>query len=256
MSPKLYQIILFLLLSITYAEAQKWHSHNDYEQTKPFYQAYELGFDSIEADLFLKEGELYVAHESENILSQNTFRKLYLEPLLLKIKENDGFAYKNKQKLQLLIDLKSNGREILMVLFEQLKPHKRALKNIKIVISGDMPKPEEFKNYDEIFFFDGRSNSNYSAKAWKRVGLVSASFKDFGESWDGINPLDDKTADKINTFVESIHAKQREVRLWATPNTTLAFETLQRLDLDYIGTDDLVLLSKLPKQTLFRKFFE
>jgi hypothetical protein len=234
--------ILFLILLSFSTIAQKLHSHNDYEQAKPFYNAYDLGFDSIEADLVLKDGELFVAHESENINSENTFTRLYLKPILQKVKENDGFAYKNKQKLQLLIDLKTDGKEILKVLYQQLKPHKEALKNIKIVISGDMPEPSEFKNYNKIFFFDGRISLNYTAKQWQRVGLMSVSFREFDKSWDGTEALDKEIFDKVRAFIEANKIKNKEVRFWATPNTTLAFETLRKLGVGYIGTDNLALL--------------
>ena len=43
------------------------HSHNDYTRNNPFTQAYSLGFGSIEVDLYLKDGELYVAHEPQEI---------------------------------------------------------------------------------------------------------------------------------------------------------------------------------------------
>ncbi len=245
---KIYLLIFSNLLLLDYSYSQKKHSHNDYEQKRPFHLAYELGFDSIEADLFLQNGELYVAHEAKNINSQNTFRKLYLEPLLDKIKENNGFAYKNKQKLQLLIDLKFNGKGILKILYEQLKPHKKALKNVRIVISGDMPKPEEFKKYDKVFFFDGRKNLNYTQKQWKRVGLMSVSFLEFSKFWNGKEELETINFNKIKAFVDTNHAKNKEIRLWATPNTKIAFKTLKELGVDYIGTDDLELLNEFIKK--------
>jgi hypothetical protein len=224
--------------------AQLIHSHNDYEQVKPFYAAYELNFDSIEADLYLKDGELFVAHDLKNIKPENTFSKMYLEPLLAKIRENGGYAYPNKKQLQILIDLKQDGKAIMAVLNEQLNPHKKALKHVKIVISGDMPKPDEFKNYDKMFFFDGRKNLVYHKKQWKRVGMMSVSFLEFGQFWAGKEPLSQSTFDKIKQFVTETHQKQKPVRLWATPNTILGFETLKNLNVDFIGTDDLTLLSQ------------
>ena len=223
------------------------HSHNDYEQKQPFFAAYNLGFDSIEADLYLKDGELYVAHDWKNISPERTLKNLYLEPLLAKIKENKGFPYPNKKPLQLLLDLKKEGKEILKVLYEQLSPFEKELRHIKIVISGDMPSPNEFQNYDKMFFFDGRKNLTYSKKAYKRVALVSASYLDFGKYWAGKEVMPEETFQKINAFVEETHKKGKKVRIWGTPNTTLGFETLQKLKVDIIGTDDLELLAKFKK---------
>jgi len=38
-------------------------SHNDYWQDRPLYDALELGYQMIEADIHLIDGELYVAHD-------------------------------------------------------------------------------------------------------------------------------------------------------------------------------------------------
>lgn len=57
--------ILFLLCFKL--SAQLTHSHNDYEQKQPFYAAYHLGFDSIEADVYIKDNELFVAHDWDKI---------------------------------------------------------------------------------------------------------------------------------------------------------------------------------------------
>ncbi len=241
---KLCILIFSLILFSANISAQIIHSHNDYEQKQPFFAAYNLGFDSIEADLYLKDGELYVAHDWKNVTPERTLKSLYIEPLLAKIKENNGFPYPNKKPLQILLDLKKDGKEILKVLYAQLKPHAKELRHVTIAISGDMPTPEEFQNYDKMFFFDGRKNLTYSEKAYKKVALVSASFLDFGKYWAGKEPMPEETFQKINTFVEEIHAKGKKVRIWGTPNTILGFETLQKLKIDIIGTDDLELLAK------------
>jgi glycerophosphoryl diester phosphodiesterase len=239
-------LITILLLTNNLA-AQFAHSHNDYEQKLPFEAAYNLGFDSIEADLYLKDNEIFVAHDWDKIKPERTFKNLYLNPLLLKIKANNGFPYKNKKNLTLMLDLKNEGRKIMMALFEQLKPFKKELKNVKIVLSGDMPPPEEFKNYNKIFFFDGRKELIYSKKEFKRIAFVSASYLDFGKHWMGKTPMPDETFQKIDLFDKQMHSKGKKVRLWATPNTVLGFETLKKLDIDIIGTDDLKLLSEYLK---------
>src|SRR5690606_41099868 len=58
------------------------HSHNDYTRNHHFAMAYGLGFGSIEVDLFLKDGELFVAHEYEEIAADKTVDRLLLKPIL------------------------------------------------------------------------------------------------------------------------------------------------------------------------------
>ena len=40
------------------------HSHNDYEHDRPLLDALDHGFKSIEADIFLFEGQLLVTHDA------------------------------------------------------------------------------------------------------------------------------------------------------------------------------------------------
>lgn len=235
-------VIFSLVLFSNQVVGQLIHSHNDYEQKRPFFAAYDLGFDSIEADLYIKNGKLYVAHDEKNITRNRTFRALYWKPLLSKVKKNKGYAYPNQKKLYLLLDLKKDGKLIMAELEKLVKRNKKDLQHIHITISGDMPKPEEFEQYDKLFFFDGRRNTQYSDDAYKRVDMVSASFLDFGKYWPGKEQLPEETYQNIRAFVLSNHAKGKRVRVWGTPNTTLGFETLKKLDVDFIGTDDLELL--------------
>ena len=72
--------------------------------------------------------------------------------------------------------------------------------------------------------------------------MVSASFTEFGKYWTGKQALPQEVADKISVFVKEMHAKNKKVRLWGTPNTKFGFETLKALKVDVIGTDDLPLL--------------
>lgn len=243
-----YIFLITLMILCQQLPAQIAHSHNDYEQKIPFELAYNLGFDSIEADLYLKDNEIFVAHDWAKIKTEKTFKSMYLNPLLSKIKENNGYPYPNKNKLTLILDLKKDGREVIEALFQQIEPFKSELKNVKIVLSGDMPSPDKFKNFDKIFFFDGRKELVYSKKQSKRIAFVSTSFLDFGKYWAGKTPMSDESYQKIELFVSSMHGKGKLVRLWATPNTVLGFETLQKLKVDIIGTDDLELLANFLKK--------
>jgi glycerophosphoryl diester phosphodiesterase len=215
------------------------HSHNDYEQARPFHGAYELGFGSVEADVFLKDGELYIAHNWKDITPERTFEALYLEPILNKVQENKGWPYADRRELQLLIDLKNTGAATLAALQKQLAPHRKDLRHVRIVISGEMPPPGEMAAQDKLFTFDGRKNLSYTDDASRRVVLVSSSIMDFGGYWDGKKPMPEAMRQKIAEFVAAQHAQEKLVRLWATPNTELGYQTLKELGVDYIGTDNL-----------------
>jgi len=73
------------------------HSHNDYWREDPLLEAIELGCTSVEADVRLKDRELYVAHKKEEIRKDLTLKKLYINPL---VKNLDNRNPNNKQKKQ------------------------------------------------------------------------------------------------------------------------------------------------------------
>lgn len=63
------------------APVAQTHAHNDYEHTRPLYDALSHGFVSVEADVWLVDGELLIAHDKEDLDPTRTLRGLYLEPL-------------------------------------------------------------------------------------------------------------------------------------------------------------------------------
>lgn len=219
------------------------HSHNDYTRNHPFAQAYGLGFGSIEVDLFLKDGELFVAHEYQEIAADRTFDKLYLQPILKAFADSeDGYLYPEQGQLQLLIDPKTGGQAVLKVLTEKLKPHRNLFdskhnpKAVKIVISGNRPAPENFHLYDEIFFFDGELDKTYTAAQLERIGLFSAPFPRFSE-WNGLGRLTHPDYRKVKTTVDSVHRLGKKIRFWAAPDTKTTWYEWIKMGIDYINTD-------------------
>ena len=99
-------IIFILLISINnfnaFSQNQKVleyaFSHNDYDHDKPLLDALNHGFNTVEADVHLINGKLYVYHDKPNVLDDNkTLENLYLNPLRSLIKKNKGVVYKNSQ---------------------------------------------------------------------------------------------------------------------------------------------------------------
>ena len=127
------------------------HSHNDYAQKRPFWGAYEAGADSIEADVFLVDGELLVAHSRKGLKKENTLRRLYLEPLREVMRKNGGRARANGKPLQLVIDLKSGkpALDALLTLIEQegFRECFDICKNpsaVRLSVGGDISEIKDF----------------------------------------------------------------------------------------------------------------
>ena len=225
--------------SIPYS-TQQAHSHNDYEQTIPFWQAYYQQFGSIEADLFLRGDSLYVAHNKEDIAADRTFYNLYLKPIIQQTSKNKGTIYADPaRKLQLLVDLKTGAKETLAALVHQLAPYSALLApkgTVKVVISGNTPDPADFDQYPDFIFFDGRPSISYSPKQLERIGLISQSFSNYTH-WNGKGILVEKDRQAIEQVIDQVHSQGKKIRFWATPDHVNAWKILMNLGLDYLNTD-------------------
>src|SRR5262245_62295335 len=74
------------------------HAHNDYSHDRPLFDALDHGFASVEADVFLVDGQFLVGHESAELKSDRTLESLYLMPLARRVRDNGGKVYANRSE--------------------------------------------------------------------------------------------------------------------------------------------------------------
>lgn len=224
------------------------HAHNDYEHTLPFYTAYHAGFGSIEADVFPVNGVLAVAHSKKEIKAQRTLKSLYLDPLLKELLRNP------KRKVKLLIDIKENYKESLQLLMQELGPLKKYLvtssdknKPVTILISGERPAPNEYKDYPAYIFFDDDLKLFHTPGQWKRIGLVSLSFERYS-SWNGEGPIADKDINLLIHTIDSVHHAGKQIRFWAAPDNETSWILQMKLGVDLVGTDKIEKFSEFLRE--------
>lgn len=220
------------------AQKQLIHSHNDYVRKEPFFEAFYAGCASIEADIHLKDGQLYVAHDEKSIKPSFTFSTLYLEPLSKICKQK---RFKN-YNIQILIDLKTAAEPTLKTLVNEIEKYpelierKKSRMKISFVISGNRPKPEKYKNFPDYITFDFQELEYLDQIDKDKVALVSFSFQKFSKWYgNGIFSEEDKT--KISAVVNKVHSLNQRIRFWGTPDTEKAWQIFSELGIDYINTD-------------------
>lgn len=108
------------------------HSHNDYWQRIPLFEALGSGCISVEADVHLRGSDLLVGHTASHIHSASTLRSMYLKPLQRMLEAQNAnctgghwkglFNRAPQQTFVLLVDLKSSGSETFAELHTQLQP--------------------------------------------------------------------------------------------------------------------------------------
>jgi hypothetical protein len=229
------------------------HAHNDYEHDRPLYDALAHGFNSVEADVFLVDDDLYVAHNRRDITSERTLRRLYLDPLRERIKRNGGHVFPNGPQFILLIDIKTDAVETYKVLdrilteycdiFTSFGQNSRNDKAVLAIISGN--RPREFMEAQKLRYvgYDGRLSDLDSESSADFIPMISDRWSSHF-TWNGTGQMPAKEQEKLQKIVQKAHEKGRLVRFWATPdNPSLARENLWRrllsADVDLINTDDL-----------------
>ncbi|SHM91523.1 Glycerophosphoryl diester phosphodiesterase family protein [Cyclobacterium lianum] len=233
-------LVALLLYSLTIplsAQQPKLHSHNDYLQSLPFWEAYSAGAASIEADVILLEDTLFVAHEAENIKRKHTLTSLYLDPILSAMQLEIGPL----QPFILLVDIKTEAYTSMERLLEEIQPYKALWEDkenpfVKIVVSGNRPAKEDYYQYPFPVFFDFQSTEDTLNLPIEKIELFSLSFRKFSD-WDGAGNLPKQDARKLKQAIRVAHGFGRPFRFWATPDTPTAWEALSEMGVDYINTD-------------------
>jgi len=229
------------------------HAHNDYEHDRPLYDALAHGFNSVEADIFLVDDDLYVAHDRRDITSERTLRRLYLDPLRERVKHNGGRVYPNGPHFTLLIDIKTGSVETYETLdrilaeyrdiFTSFGPNGRSDKAVLAIVSGN--RPCEFMESQKLRYAgcDGRLTDLQSESSVDLIPMISDNWsKHF--TWNGTGEMPAEERDRLREIVQKAHEKGRLVRFWSTPdNPSPAREALWSellsAGVDLINTDDL-----------------
>lgn len=231
------------------------HSHNDYEQKVPFWLAYNEGFGSIEADIFLRHDSLVVAHNERELALQRTLEAYYLEPLRQCVRNNGGRPFVNATApLQVLIDLKTDSIHTLARLVEVLGKYPDLTGNpaIRFVITGNRPSPSLWAGYPSWIWFDGVLSQQYSQAALDKVIMLSDDFKNYTK-WNGKGIIPAGEWAVLQAAIKKAHRWKKTVRFWDAPDFINAWYQFMHLEVDYINTDNIKELSGflrgLPKTT-------
>ncbi len=241
-----YTLLLVLAAGVATARAERpilIHSHNDYARCVPFYEAYAQHVASIEADVYLHDGQLLVGHDPEDLSPDLSFEALYVEPLVTLFARNGGRAWRDSEEpLQLMIELKSETAPTLRAVtalldrWPEVFDVRRNPQAVRIAITGRVPSPEEFAAYPAYVQFDGAWDADYTPEQLKRVALVSANFRNFSH-WNGKGSLIPAELTRVREVIDRAHAWGKPVRFWNAPEGTTTYYTFYNLGIDYINTD-------------------
>ncbi|MFJ7044243.1 phosphatidylinositol-specific phospholipase C/glycerophosphodiester phosphodiesterase family protein [Streptomyces sp. NPDC101112] len=233
------------------------HAHNDYEHPRPLLDALDHRFGSVEADIFLVDGQLLVAHDPEDLDPTRTLESLYLAPLAARVRAHHGSVYRgHRGPLQLLVDIKTEGAATYLELDRQLRRHRHLFTTyahgrvrpgpVTAVISGDRAArvPMEAQTVRHAFY-DGRLADLVSATPAPAslIPLISDNWS-LNFTWRGAGPFPEAERAKLRAIVSTAHGRGQRVRFWATPDIAgpdrdAVWGELLAAAVDHLNTDDL-----------------
>ena len=224
------------------------HAHNDYEHKRPLLDALDHGFCSVEADVFLVDGQLLVAHVRSGVKPERTLQALYLDALRERVKKNSGHVYPAGPEFTLLVELKSDWQTSYPVLRGILKQYAEMLTTfrdgaketnaIRVIITGHRAKE----------MFDGEA-IRYASMDGDLADLDSGASADlipwissyWGQSfkWRGSGTMSEADQQKLKDIVAKAHQQGRLVRFWGAPDQPVFWGAMLTNGVDLINTDDL-----------------
>lgn len=250
------------------------HAHNDYEHPRPLLDALDQGFGSIEADIFLEDGELRVGHDRKSLKPGRTLETLYLDPLLARVRDNEGTVYPWPGEVTLLVDIKADGLKVYEELTKRLVKYQEMLTTyprpipkrsslielarladakirpgaVRIVISGDRPIEAIEKDGRGLAFIDGRlSDVGIVPPVSHTIPLISDSYDDKFK-WNGQGDMPSDERFKLRQYVQKVHANGQKFRLWGVPDTPDAWREFYEAGVDLVNTDRLAPLAEFLKK--------
>lgn len=249
MSWRIYFTLLFsffLLLSChTSSKVVPGHAHNDYEHSSPLQDALKHHFISVEVDVHLIDGSLYVSHDPPAVLDTNkTLEEMYLQPLQEHIIENDGDIYNGHTgPFYLMVDVKTEAEPTYQQLIKVLSNYKSIIRAagdktapLTVFVSGNRAIQTITDSISPLAVLDGRPADLDKNISYLYMPIISDNFYNV-LSWDGVGDISEDDKQKLKQLVEAVHAQNKKLRLWAAPDTEPAWRFLLDSGVDLINTD-------------------
>ena len=220
------------------------HSHNDYRHARPLELALEHHFASVEADIWLVDGQVIVGHdEGENY---GSLARLYLDPLQRRV-ERSGSVHGDGEPFLLWVDIKDGQDELRARLHDTLSRYPMLSTfdqegdqpgAVTVILTGNGASKDAYRaEYDTRYAIaaqggfspDHRTNDIY----YRWNTLKWSEF--FG--WYGLGEMPQYQVERLRELVQEIHARGRRVRLYATPDLPTYWRVALETGVDLINTD-------------------
>jgi len=247
-----------LVLLPTFHPAQplnQGHSHNDYWRPRPLYDALQLGFKSVEADVFLVDTTLQVGHLRTDLRRNKTLQSLYLDPLR-QLQQAHGGCYAQPAELWLYVDFKNDGPATYARLRQVLARYRELLSTpghprpagVRVVLTGGYPRAEVLADPEALVYLDGQLADLGPAQA-THICAVNGDWATYFK-WNGLGPQPAAEAARLRAWNDEAQRTGQKIRFWNTPAATPAqrravWAALLRYPAVLVGADELAELKQV-----------
>lgn len=217
------------------------HAHNDYLHDLPLREAVSRGFTSVEADVHLVGGELYLGHWVPQIAPLRMLKTVYLDPLNQLMCRQNGKVYANYDGIfYLMIDVKTDSLATYLALRQLLLqyPVFQCNPHFQVFISGNRAMHHIQSDDEQVAGVDGRLPDLNKQKKADGMPVVSDNFRKYFK-WRGKGPMPAPEAAQLRAYANDAHRQGKKLRFWNIPDQPDAWETLLKAGVDFISTDDL-----------------
>jgi hypothetical protein len=232
------------------------HAHNDYYHKRPLWDALDRGFTSIEADVFLVDGQLLVGHYAHELRPERTLESLYLKPLQEHVERHQGRVFRGEERLALLVDFKTDGDAAYAALAKLLESYDDIVsqtddggakrRSIDVVVTGNRPIESISADKRRLVAIDGRLADLPRNPSVELMPLVSESWASHF-TWRGEGEMPEAERRKLREMAETIDRSDRRLRFWGTPDDPAVWKELRAAGVHVIGADDLEALRRFLK---------
>lgn len=234
------------------------YAHNDYWHKRPLFDALKSGFTYVEADVFLLNNELVVAHNLPYLRKKKTLEQLYLKPLL---EYTDTETDREGYPITLMIDIKSAPTKTYSALLTLLEKYKSMLttcekgvlykRSVTVVITGHKPFGL-INTLDARLVFEDEDLRKTGRECGENLYPIASCKYSRLIKWKGKGMMPEEERKQLKQFVAKAHANGRKVRLWASPENKTVWSALLQCNVDLINTNKLEKLKNflISKQAL------
>lgn len=224
------------------------HAHNDYEHPRPLLDALELGFESVEADVWLDGTDIGVSHNGAPF--KGSLRTLYLDPLKQRV-DQQGTVNRNGRPFFLWLDLKQGDPKLLELIASQLGAYTSFLtefsddqaaisRQVTVILTGDDAGKKALVDRSGLrpYVRDSNSYTPMDPPSDNKWGAYALSYYAFMQ-WNGEGAIPAAQQRQLDNLLAGAHQLGRQVRFYGSPETKAWWRVAKASGVDFIGGDDL-----------------